>query len=428
MGRLSDFFFGAPAVRNELAIADVQSANTDAPIVTAQGAWWYPATGTHGYGALLSVDYAACEQTKARSLSSLPVSVVRAGEGREKVDHPVARLLSGAPNEAMSAVDLLNWHRLRCDTFGTAYWRIEWKNGKVAAIWPVLCPVSVDFDRDRPLNRRMRYVLSGDDYNPAGAYFGDEVVAIKTNITKDGLKGISLAKLAAEQVGLSIDLERFYASMLRNGNHQLGHVEIDKAGLPDKALEDLKAAIAAKAGVMEAGKAPIFANGAKWVTDQQTMKDASVIEQQRWVLEQVCRACNVPPWKVYEATGVNYSASQQAAIDYATGTILPDVRAIEQAFAPVFAARNEGGLQLKFDLRGLMRGDDQARASYYRELTYLGAYTRADVREYEDLPPIDGLDRPLFPMNYGTVDADGSVTVWNKKATPADGNQTGVTD
>ena len=50
------------------------------------------------------------------------------------------------------------------------------------------------------------------------------------------------------------------------------------------------------------------------------------------------------------------------------------------------------------------------------------------MREYEDLPPIDGLDRPLFPMNYGTVDPDGSVTVWNKKATPADGNQTGVTD
>lgn len=33
----------------------------------------------HGYGALMSIDFAACEQTKARSMASLPFSVMQAG-------------------------------------------------------------------------------------------------------------------------------------------------------------------------------------------------------------------------------------------------------------------------------------------------------------------------------------------------------------
>lgn len=113
---------------------------------------------------------------------------------------------------------------------------------------------------------------------PAGTYFADEIVAIPTALTKDGVRGLSLARLAAEQIGLSVDLERFYRSMLKNGNHQLGHVEIDKDSIKPLELESFQRAIEAKRGVDAACKTPIFGSGAKWVTDQQTMRDTSVIE------------------------------------------------------------------------------------------------------------------------------------------------------
>lgn len=391
--------------------------------------FWNPLRGPEGYGALMSVDYAACEQTKARSLASLPVSVIRNGRGREKLpDHPVARLLSGMANEEMTGSDLLAWHRLRCDTFGNAYWRVEWWRGDIVAIWPITGGVFHHFVPDNPPGRRTVYDVAGDDYTKPGRYFSDEIVNVKTHLTKDGMKGVSLAKLAAEQIGLSIDLERFYKSMLHNGNHHFGHVEIDKPTLPDKAMDDLRAAVDAKSGVDNAGRAPIFAYGAKWVNDGQTMQDASLIEQQQWILHQVCRACNVPPWKVYSQEDTTYSGSQQANIDYVTETVVPDARAIEKAFVPIFAARNEPDLQLKLDVRGLMRGDDAARSQYYREMGYLGAYTRGDVRELEDLPPIEGLDKPLFPLNYGTVEEDGGVTVYARESEPGDGSQEAVTD
>ena len=435
MGKFIDFWFGDMIrPRDEAPQGDEQGESQDGGQgfeFVSVGSAYGQIAGAAGYGALMSVDYAACEQTKARSESSLPVSVVRkVGGAREAVpDHPLARLLNGMANEDMSGADLRNWHRLRCDTFGNAYWRVEWWRDEIVAIWPVLCSVRHDFDRGRPAGRRTVYELAGDKYNPEGRYFADEIVNVKTHITKDGSAGISLAKVAAEEIGLSVDLERFYKSMLRNGNHHLGHVEIPERNIPPQAMDDLRAAIDAKSGVDNAGKAPIFAYGATWHNDGQTMRDASVIEQQEWILQHVCRACNVPPWKVYMDQATSYAGSQQANIDYAVETVLPDVAMIERAFAPVLAARGEADCSLKFDMRGLMRGDDESRSQYYREMVYSGVYTRADVRELEDMAPIEGLDKPLFPLNYGTVEDDGDVTVYSNDATePADGNQTGVTD
>ena len=402
----------------------------ESPAVVTVGGGFIPANLTAmGYGALMSVDYAACEQTKARSLASLPVSVIRNGADREKVDHPVARLLNGMANEDMTGTDLLSWHRLRCDTFGNAYWRIEWHKGQIVAIWPMNGHVLHRWEKGNRPGYRAVFDFGGDDYTPPGRYFSDEVVSIRTHVTKDGVHGVSLAKLAAEQIGLSVDLELFYHSMLQNGNHHFGHVEIPEKNIPQAVKDDLKTALDAKSGVDKAGIAPIFTGGARWINDGQNMRDASLIEQQRWILHQVCSACNVPPWKVYGAEDTAYNGSQQANIDYVTDTIVPDVRAIEKAFAPVFAARGETDLQLKLDVRGLMRGDDAARSQYYREMVYSGAYTRADVRELEDKAPIPGLEKPLFPLNYGAIETDGSVSVYSKDTgEPGDGSQTGMTD
>ena len=389
-----------------------------------------------GYGALMSIDYAACEQTKARSMASLPFSVVNhRRSGSERLNnHALVKLLNGMPNEEMTAPALMAWTVLRRDTFGNAYWFIEWDRGRIEAIWPITAAVSHSYNPAAPKGRRTTYtVAAGDKHVPAGTYFTDEVVNISTHVTKDGIRGYSLAKMAAEEIGLSLDLERFYRSMLRNGNHHLGHVELPEGNAinDQKKLDALRRAVDMKSGVDEAGRAPIFGYGAKWVADQQTMKDASVIEQQKWVLHQVCRACNVPPWKVYDGDQTTYAGGQQSSIDYVTDTIIPDVRQIEMALVPVLRACGLPNAQAKFRTQGLMRGDDAARTQYYREMGYLGAITRHDVRDLEDFDPIDGIDLPLFPLNYGTVNPDGTVNVFNasnqeKPTEPGDGSQTGI--
>lgn len=384
------------------------------------------------YGALYSMAYLACEQTKARSLGSLPVSVYRRNGGnREKVDHPLGRLLSGQANDLMTGRDIRQWASLRKDTFGNAYIFVEWRKGEPVALWPITTHVDIDYDPKRRRGYRVRYIVSaGDDFVPAGAYFADEVINIKTSVTKDGVHGQSIAKLAAHDVGLSVDLEQFYSSMLNNGNHQLGHVEVPEGRMKQEDIDSLKRAVEAKSGIAEAGKAPIFGFGARWVTDQQTMRDASLIEQQAWVLQQVCRACNVPPWMVYDTSSGNgkYENAESARVDYVTNTIMPDTTNLEAVFNVVLRSMGDDDLYLKLDLNGLMRGDKESQGQFYREMVYMGAMTRAEVREKEDLNPIPGLEKPLIPVNYGILEPDGTVTLVTGGDEPSDGMQTGTTD
>ena len=390
------------------------------------------ATRLHDYSSLYSIAYLACEQTKARSLASLPVAVYRKdGGNREEVHHPLAELLSGQANDLMTGRDLRNWLSLRRDTFGNAFIYVEWSRGKPVALWPINTYVNIDYDRTARRGRRVRYMVSGgDDYVPAGNYFADEVINLRTAVTKNGVHGQSLARLAAHEIGLSVDLERFYSSMLHNGNHQLGHVEIPEGRVRPEDLESLRRAVDAKQGLDAAGKAPIFGFGAKWVTDQQTMRDASLIEQQVWVLQQVCRACNVPPWMVYDSSAGNgkYENAESSRVDYVTNTLLPDTTCLETAFKAVFEAMGQRDHYIKLDLNGLMRGDKASQGQFYREMVYMGAMTRAEVRQKEDLNPIPGLEKPLVPVNYGILEPDGEVTVLTTHGEPADGMQEGTTD
>lgn len=395
-------------------------------------------TSLEDYSSLYSIAYLACEQSKARSIGSLPVAVyTRDGNRREEVpDHDLTRLLKGMANELMSGQDLLHWASLRRDTFGNAYIWVQWRKGKPTGLFPITGNVDIDYNRHARRGHKVRYVVTEEtQYEdigvtvPTGNYFADEVIHLKTAITKDGIVGESIAQLAAEEVGLTVDLERFYKSMLQNGNHQMGHVELpDMKGSNVQAqIDSIQRAIDAKCGLDNAGKAPIFGYGAKWVSDSQTMKDASLIEQQQWVLEQVCRATNVPPSKVYDLSHTNYSSAESSRIDYATDTIAPEAKSIETAFLPVLESMGQPDEYLKFDLNGLMRGDSAARGQYYREMVYLGAMTRADVRQKEDMNPIEGLDKPLVPLNYGILEPDGEITVLTGDE-PADGMQTGTTD
>ena len=56
---------------------------------------------------------------------------------------------------------------------------------------------------------------------------------------------------------------------------------------------------------------------------------------------------------------------------------------------------------VQLDVRGVMRGDSQARASFYSSLFSVGALSPADIRNLEDLPPVDqeGMDKYYLPTN-----------------------------
>ncbi|WP_417064469.1 phage portal protein [Gordonibacter urolithinfaciens] len=367
--------------------------------------------------------YLACELAKARPLGTLPVGVYRrTRSGREELpDHPLSRLLNGRWNPFVTSSEGLRWLVMTRDTLGAAYVRVEYgPDGSPTALWPLKGKVTPEWvARTR---RAYWNVEEGDTFTRPGTYQPWEVLCVKSPVALDrGIEGKSLAALSAANIGLSVDLERFYERLISNGNHFPGYLQTDQK-LEQGDIDRLASDLRGTSGVMEAGRVRVFDKGLTYHSVGMTMADMSLIEQQTWVLQQTCRVLSVPPQEVYDLSHATYSNVEQGAIQFVQKTLLPEVHDIENALNCLLDAMGERGRYVKFDMSGLMRGDYASRMEGYRTGAYAGFFTRNDIRRWEDLPALPGLDAPLLPTAYVPIGEDGAPVqaVEQRSAAPVD--------
>ena len=363
------------------------------------------------YGAMMSSDFMACETVKARAIRSLPVRVMRKGpNGPERAeDHPLNAVFA-RPNSLMSWGDLATWATIRRDCFGTVYMKAyrDMFRGTIREIRPVLAPVNVSFDRR---SGRTVYSAPMDYFNEAWTCYDDDLVVLKTDMSEDGGRtGKSIAEKAADDIGLSIDLTRFYRSLLENGNHFKGYLETDNT-LKVADINAIRESLKETSGVESAGAIRIFDRGLKYKGVSANLDGMDLVEQERFVLEKVCRACHVDPHHVYADGGSTATAASGADLDFAKNTVLPEVKAWEEAFQPLLDRTSSGGrpegYYVKFNMAGLERADIKTRMEAHRIAVYAGIYTRAKAAELEDIPWMAGQDRLLQPTAYYVLDEDG---------------------
>lgn len=365
--------------------------------------------------AMFSVSYLACELAKARPISTLPVHVyLRDGRKRVPAADPVGfslgNLLDGRWNPTMKSVDAIRWVLLTKDTLGSAHVRVEWgmRQGRMVpvALWPLTGETTPLWDADA---KRLWYRYSGDQFTDDGVYRDDEIIEFKSELPGLGVRARSLAEAAASNIGLSIDLEEFYQRLLSNGTHMPVWFETDEHLTPAQRREFVESVDESR-GVFSAGRARLFENGIRLKQSPASLTDLNIIEEQRWVLRQMCRITGVPPNEVYEQTQTSYSGNvEQTAIQFASKTLVPECRDLEAAFDGVLRSAGIFDGYVKWDMNGLMRGLYESRMKGYQIGVFSGIFSRNEPREWEDLDPLPGLDKPLMPVNYYTVAEDGSI-------------------
>jgi HK97 family phage portal protein len=357
-------------------------------------------------GALLSNAYLTAEQAKCRAFGGLPGHVFRDGDrGRERVkNHPVQAFVSGRWNPIMTSQTGRQWLSVRRDTFGTAYVRVEWYKGEPVRYWPIEATVETFFDPTLVISPVRYRVGAGDMFTPPGTYLDREILVCPTCISTDGgVTGRSLAELAASEIGLSIDLTRFYANIVQKGFSPGGYLEHEK-----KLDEDDVRAIAKKnqilSGPEHAGEVRIFDQGLKYHAITGNMVEADIVKQEEFILQGVARAVYVQPNKVFDFSRATYSNIEAAGIAFVTDTMTNEVTAIEAEVNKLFAVMGQPDNYVKWDLRGLQRGDFKGQMEGFVAGIYGGVYGRDEVREYLELPYREGTEEMLQPAAYYTVD------------------------
>lgn len=374
--------------------------------------------------------FRACLLAKARPLASLPIHVYeRKGGLRVEASHRFSRrlgtLLRTRWNPFMTSSEGIRWTMMTKDVRGEAFLRVEFDGtGMPVAIWPLSGIPTVEVANGSAVFR-----YQGDKFTKAGVYLQDEIVWVKSPVLdSDCLHGVSLARVAANELNLSINLEEFYSNVLNGDSTFAGWLETDQKLQPQD-VDQLKQQLSDGGGVVNAGRVRIFDKGLSYKTNGQSMVDMSLVEQERWILQQTCRTLSVPPQEVFDLSNATYSNIEQGAINFANKTLVPECKALEEAFSGIIWAAGYANDYVQFDLNGLLRGSYKERMDGYRIAIYAGIYCPNDVLAKEDMPPYEGGQYHLRSTAYLAIDPEtGEAVQQGAKAQPSDPQQQGETE
>ncbi|MEW9523867.1 phage portal protein [Agrobacterium radiobacter] len=370
--------------------------NTDGWYASGMGDAGEPVTDS----SVLSISSAwACVNLLSGTIASLPLMVYRRdAKGVREVyrEHPLYRLLHDSPNYDQTAVDFWEFMAASIEMRGNAYARIERNSRGIASLMPVN-PALMGVRRLQ--NGSIEYRWSQD-----GRYFveTDKTMLHIRGFGGNPLGGMSTLHFGRHTFSLARAIDKSASSTFKNGMRPSGVLTFDKWLTPEqRKLAEEKLASKFQTAA-DTGKPMILEGGTKWEQLTLAPEDAQMLESRSFSVEEVCRFFGVPPFMIghTEKTTSWGSGIEQQTLGFQKFTLRRRLKRIEQAIEKqlLTSADRASGVSVEFNLEGLLRADSAGRARFYQQMTQIGAMTINEVRDLENLPPVDGGDIPRMQM------------------------------
>lgn len=364
----------------------------------AQGGKTLAGTYVSPDGAMALAAYYACLRAISEDVAKLPLITYRRlkPRGKERApDHPLYMLLHDFPNpdmESMTFRETLTAHAL---AWGNGYAEIERDSfGDAIALHPIH-PSRVTPRRND--QGAIVYDVSGSELVIGGQWFNvvrlraENMVHVR-GLGAEGLGGYSVARLAAESLGVTLAAQNFGAAFFGNGAFLSGVLE-HPGKLSDMAAKHLRESWSeVYAGPANAGKPGILEEGMKWQQLGIPPEQGQFLETRQFQVIEVCRWFRVPPHKIQDLSGAKYANIEQQNLEYVTDTLMPWLTRWEQQLK-----RKLFGDDVEYFAEhlvlGLLRGDQTARAAYYKTRFDLATLSPDDIRELENENPLPASER-----------------------------------
>jgi HK97 family phage portal protein len=349
----------------------------------------------------------------AEDVAKLPIHVFEPviPRGKRAVSgDPVSRVLRDAPNPEMSPFTFRETLTQWAAGWGNGYAEIVLNDaGLLAELWPI------HPSRVRPMrtkDRRLFYRVFSD-YDPTqpirdqSTEYVDIPAESMLHIRGMGndVIGYSVAAFAAESLGVALAAQTFGAAFFANGTQGGGVISHAKT-LSEPARDNLRKSwqnlyAPAKSGY----SVKVLEEGMTFTPTFVPPNEAQFIETREFQIEDIARWFRLAPHKIGQLRRSSFSNIEQQSIEHVTDTLLPWLVRWEQEIKRKLIGFSSP-LFVKHNVDGLMRGDANARANFYRTLANLGALSPNDIREYEDENPIPSLagDQYYMQTNMATLD------------------------
>jgi HK97 family phage portal protein len=358
--------------------------------------------------ALTQVTVLACVRLLAEVVGTLPCVLYRrlAPRGRERAtSHPLYGILHDLPNPELTTLELYENITGHLALWGNAYCEIEYDNaGRRRAVWPL-----------RP--DRVEVLV------PAASYSGQrQYVVTLPNGQRKGLArwqiwhirgfgtdpwiGKSPIALARESVALALGTEEFAGKFFGNDSRPGGVLKSAKA-LSEAAAKRLQASWeGAHGGLSNAHRVAVLEEGVEWQSIGIPAKDAQFLEMRQFQRSEIYGLFRVMPHLVGDVSNSTSwgTGIEQQSIGWQKFSVGPYLTRIEKSAARDLLTTSEREtLYARFLVDALVRADINGRTTAYEKGRLGGWLSVNDIREMEDLNPVEGGDTYLQPLNMTTL-------------------------
>lgn len=354
----------------------------------------------------------ACIELRANIIASLPYFTYKKKEGGEKElarNDRLYALLHDTPNSRMTPFEFWRTMMMNHDLRGNAYARIDRDEpdrekgqsiGEPVALWPM------------PADQ-VRVVVLDDgsmvyEYTIGGqtALLAAENVLHLKNLG-NGTIGLSKLDYMASTTDEVSKAQANASKMFANSGKPTGVLMVDSVITEKQRLSlkaqygDLAAGSTSRLAVLEAGM--------KYQQLGLSAQDQQLLDTRRLGVEEVCRWFGVPAVLVGHAGVVQYGNHDIIESFFYKLTIAPMIKNIEQAVQKrVLTPRQRARMTCEFQMDALLRGSALQRAEIHAKYLQNGVVTRAEVRQVEGWPFMEGTEVLTAQSNLLPLDKLGT--------------------
>jgi HK97 family phage portal protein len=350
--------------------------------------------------------YFAAIRNIAEDVAKLPLMTLRETEnGRRREQartHPVWRLLHDSPNPEMSAMTFRETLTAHALGYSGGYAEIVRKgDGRPHELWP-LPPTHVTLMRN-PKDGELWYRFAPDAGDPVLIPSAD--VLHLHGLGFDGITGYAMTKLARESLGTALATQRWRGRFYKNGVSPTGAISFPNP-LSDKAIGNLTASLRKRYSGENVHTPLVLEEGGKWEQISTDPEKQQLNQSQEFDVNDICRWFRMPPHKLQQLMRATFSNIEHQGIEYVVDTLMPWLCRWEQEGKRKLFLPGESNLYVRHNVNALLRGDQQARAQYYRELWGIGVLSVNEIRELEDRNPLESEagDAHYVPLNMAPAD------------------------
>ncbi|MBP9229838.1 MAG: phage portal protein [Azonexus sp.] len=346
----------------------------------------------------------ACVERIAKTIASLPLFVYdERGNGLRELarESSLWKLLHDSPNSRMTPFEFWVAMIINLLLRGNAYARIDrGQNGEAYSLQPMPADqVEVSVLEDGAVVYHYR--------------IGSDVAVIaEENILHLKEMGNGTVGLARLDFMRASTVEAGYAQttaskLFVNGGKPSGVLMIDRVLKPEQRDAIKKNFVA----MSEGGTSRLFVLEADMKYQQITLnpEQLQLLETRQFGVEEIARWFGVPAVLINHANVTTWgSGIEQIVEGFVKFTIAPALVSFQQAIRKrVMTPAQRSRQTVEFSLDALLRSNLKDRMAIYAAAVQNGIYTRAEVRQLENMPPIAGSDQLTAQTNLAPLEDIG---------------------